>query len=127
MPAETVGGGSMLIMLLVMVAVMYFMIWRQESKRKKQAEEMRSSLNKGDEITTIGGIMGRIVHVTDETIVIETSDDRVRMELAKWAVSSVGIQSGEQPEEKKEEKKPAKKEEEKKASDEDKGDWNPEL
>ena len=70
MPAETVGGGSMLIMLLVMVAVMYFMIWRPESKRKKQAEEMRSSLKKGDQITTIGGIMGRIVHVTDETIVI---------------------------------------------------------
>lgn len=88
MPAETVGGGSMLIMLLVMVAVMYFMIWRPESKRKKQAEEMRSSLKKGDQITTIGGIMGRIVHVTDETIVIETSDDRVRMELAKWSVST---------------------------------------
>ena len=88
MPAETVGGGSMLIMLLVMVAVMYFMIWRPESKRKKQAEEMRSSLKKGDQITTIGGIMGRIVYVTDETIVIETSDDRVRMELAKWSVST---------------------------------------
>ena len=88
MPAETVGGGSMLIMLLVMVAVMYFMIWRPESKRKKQAEEMRSSLKKGDQITTIGGIMGRIVHVTDETIVIETSDDRVRRELAKWSVST---------------------------------------
>ena len=113
MPAETVGGGSMLIMLLVMVAVMYFMIWRPESKRKKQAEEMRSSLKKGDQITTIGGIIGKIVQVSDETIVIETSEDRVRMELTKWAVSSVGVQSGEQPEEKKEEKKPAKKEEKK--------------
>ena len=88
MPEQAVGGGSMLIMLLVMIVVMYFMIWRPESKRKKQAEEMRSSLKKGDQITTIGGIVGKIVHVTDDTIVIETSDDRVRMELAKWAVST---------------------------------------
>ena len=102
MPAETVGGGSMLIMLLVMVAVMYFMIWRPESKRKKQAEEMRSSLKKGDQITTIGGIMGRIVHVTDETIVIETSDDR--MELAKWSVSTNNTARSDDKKDKKAEK-----------------------
>lgn len=94
MPAETAGSyGSMLIMLVVMVAVMYFMIWRPESKRKKQAEEMRSGLKKGDQIITIGGIIGKIVHVTDETIVIETSDDRVRMELTKWAVSTKNAQA----------------------------------
>ena len=104
MPAETVGGGSMLIMLLVMVAVMYFMIWRPESKRKKQAEEMSSSLKKGDQITTIGGIMGRIVHVTDETIVIETSDDRVRMELAKWSVSTNNTARSDDKKDKKAEK-----------------------
>ena len=104
MPAETVGGGSMLIMLLVMVAVMYCMIWRPESKRKKQAEEMRSSLKKGDQITTIGGIMGRIVHVTDETIVIETSDDRVRMELAKWSVSTNNTARSDDKKDKKAEK-----------------------
>lgn len=104
MPAETVGGGSMLIMLLVMVAVMYFMIWRPESKRKKQAEEMRSSLKKGDQITTIGGIMGRIVHVSDETIVIETSDDRVRMELAKWSVSTNNTARSDDKKDKKAEK-----------------------
>ena len=104
MPAETVGGGSMLIMLLVMVAVMYFMIWRPESKRKKQAEEMRSSLKKGDQITTIGGILGRIVHVTDETIVIETSDDRVRMELAKWSVSTNNTARSDDKKDKKAEK-----------------------
>ncbi|MCI9331313.1 MAG: preprotein translocase subunit YajC [Oscillibacter sp.] len=116
-----------ILMLIVMVAIMYFLMIRPENKRKKKAQEMRDSLKKGDIITSIGGIIGKIVSVSKDTIVIETSDDRVRMELAKWAVSSVGIQSGEQPEEKKEEKKPAKKEEEKKASDEDKGDWNPEL
>ena len=82
------GMGSMLLPLLLMVALMYFLMIRPESKRKKQAEEMRSSLKKGDQITTIGGIVGKIVQVTDENIVIETSDDRVRMELTKWAVST---------------------------------------
>lgn len=116
-----------ILMLIVMVAIMYFLMIRPENKRKKKAQEMRDSLKKGDVITSIGGIVGRIVSVGKDTIIIETSDDRVRMELTKWAVSSVGVQSGEQPEEKKEEKKPAKKEEEKKELDSGKGDWNPEI
>lgn len=82
------GSGSLLLMMVVMLAVMYFLMIRPENKRKKQAEEMRNNLKKGDQITTIGGIVGKIVQVTDENIVIETSDDRVRMELAKWAVST---------------------------------------
>ena len=99
-----------IIMLIVMVAIMYFLMIRPENKRKKKAQEMRDSLKKGDVITSIGGIIGKIVSVNKDTIVIETSDDRVRMELTKWAVSSVGVQSGEQPEEKKEDKKEEKKE-----------------
>ena len=82
------GSGSLLLMMVVMLAVMYFLMIRPENKRKKQAEEMRNNLKKGDQITTIGGIVGKIVQVTDENIVIETSDDRVRMELTKWAVST---------------------------------------
>ena len=97
-------------MIVVMLAIMYFMMIRPENKRKKKAQEMRDSLKKGDVITSIGGIVGRIVSVSKDTIVVETSDDRVRMELTKWAVSSVGVQSGEQPEEKKEDKKEEKKE-----------------
>ena len=84
----TLGMGSMLLPLVLMIALMYFLMIRPENKRKKQAEEMRNSLKKGDQITTIGGIVGKIVHVAEETIVIETSDDRVRMELAKWSVST---------------------------------------
>ena len=84
----TVGLGSMLLPLILMIALMYFLMIRPENKRKKEAENMRNSLKKGDQITTIGGIVGKIVHVTDDHIVIETSDDRVRMELAKWAVST---------------------------------------
>ncbi len=78
----------MLVMIVIMVAMVYFLMIRPENKRKKEAENMRNSLKKGDIITTIGGIMGKIVAVNDETIVIETSDDRVRMELTKWSVST---------------------------------------
>ena len=103
-------GTYTIIMIVVLFAMMYFMMIRPENKRKKKAQEMRDSLKKGDIITSIGGIVGKIVAVQKDTIVIETSDDRVRMELTKWAVSSVGVQSGEQPEEKKEDKKEEKKE-----------------
>nr|WP_325195145.1 preprotein translocase subunit YajC [uncultured Oscillibacter sp.] len=101
---------STIIMLVVLFAIMYFLMIRPENKRKKKAQEMRDSLKKGDVITTIGGIVGKIVSVTKDTIVIETSEDRVRMELTKWAVSTTGVQTGEQPEnekKKKEEKKEA--------------------
>ena len=93
--AAAASSSSFLIMIVIMVAVMYFMIWRPESKRKKQAEAMRNSLKKGDQITTIGGIIGKIVQVQDETIIIETSEDRVRLELAKWAVSTNNSQQPE--------------------------------
>ena len=81
-----------LIMIVVLIAVFYLFMIRPESKRKKQQDEMRSNLRKGDQITTIGGVIGRIVKIDDDTLVIETSEDRVRMEFAKWAVSTVGVQ-----------------------------------
>ena len=84
---------SSVIMLILVVAIFYFMLMRPEKKRKKQAQEMRDNLKKGDVITTIGGIVGKIVLVNPDTIVIETSDDRVRMQLTKWAVSTVGVQT----------------------------------
>ena len=88
----SVGVFSPVILLVVMFAFMYFAMIRPENKRKKQAEEMRSNLKKGDQITTIGGIVGKIVMINEETIIIETSDDRVRMELSKWAVSANNTQ-----------------------------------
>ena len=84
---------SMIVMLVVMLAVFYFMLIRPENKRKKEAEKMRSELAVGDVITSIGGIIGTICAVKESTIVIETSADRVRIELAKWAVSSKGTQT----------------------------------
>ena len=83
--------GSMLstvMMLVLMLAIFYFMLIRPENKRKKEAEQMRSSVKTGDKIITIGGIIGTVVHVKEDKIVIETSADQVRVELAKWAISS---------------------------------------
>ena len=85
-------GGSTIIMLVIMIAVFYFLLIRPENKKKKQMEAMRSSLKVGDKITTIGGIVGTIVHIKEENIVIETSADRVRLELAKWSISTNNTQ-----------------------------------
>ena len=103
-------GMSTIVMLVLMFALMYFLMIRPEKKRKQKAEEMRNSLKKGDIITSIGGIVGKIVTVKENTIIIETSDDRVRMELTKWAVSSTGVQAGEMAAEEKKSKKGKKEE-----------------
>ena len=82
------GGGSMIIMLVVMLGVFYFFMIRPENKRKKDAEQIRSSVKNGDKITTIGGVVGTVVDVKEDRIVIETSADQVRVELMKWAIST---------------------------------------
>ena len=88
--APAAGIGSPMIMLIVMLAIMYFMMIRPENKRKKQAEAMRGALKKGDWLTTIGGVYGRVVAITDRTVVIEPSEDRVRVEFIKSAIGQVG-------------------------------------
>ncbi len=84
----TAGMGSTLIMLVLMIAIFYFMLIRPENKRKKEAEEMRGAVRKGDKIVTIGGIVGYVVDVKENRIVVETSADQVRLELEKWAIST---------------------------------------
>ena len=79
---------TMIIMLVVMIGIFYFMMIRPENKRKKEAEEMRSSLKNGDKVTTIGGITGTVVNVKDDKFVIETGADQVRIEFHKWALST---------------------------------------
>ena len=89
--AEAPAQGSLLSMLfpmLALLAVFYFMMIRPENKRKKEAEQLRSNIKNGDKITTIGGIMGTVVDVKSESFVIETSADQVRIEFAKWALST---------------------------------------
>ena len=89
------GGMSMILMIVVMIAIFYFLLIRPENKKKKAAAQMRSELAVGDQITTIGGIVGTICAVKEDTIVIETSADRVRIEFTKWAVSTRGTQTTE--------------------------------
>lgn len=79
---------SMIVMMVVMIGVFYFFLIRPENKKKKAMNEMRSSLKVGDNITTIGGVIGDIVQVKDENIVIEVGADKVRIEFTKWAVST---------------------------------------
>lgn len=86
---------EMWIMIIAMFALMYFLMIRPENKRKKEAQNMRDSLAVGDEITTIGGITGTICAVKENTIVIESGADRVRVELTKWAVSTKNAQAAE--------------------------------
>lgn len=77
-----------IIPLVLMVAIFYFFLIRPESKRKKETQKMLSELSVGDEITTIGGIIGRIVNIKDDEITIETGADRVRLKFVRSAVSS---------------------------------------
>jgi preprotein translocase subunit YajC len=72
------------------IALMYFFLLRPNKKKKKQEDEMRNNLQIGDEITTIGGIMGRVVSIKDETdsLVIETGIDRSKVRIKRWAIAS---------------------------------------
>ena len=82
------GLGGTVFMLIGMFALMYFVMIRPENKRKKEAEQMRAALKVGDEITTIGGITGKGVNIKDDNFVIESGADQVRIEFAKWALST---------------------------------------
>ena len=84
----TGSSASMIIILLLFFVLMWFFMIRPEKKKQKKIEAMRNALSVGDEIVTIGGVMGTIVHVTEDDITIETSEDKVRVQFKKWAVSS---------------------------------------
>ena len=88
---------TMIIILVAMVAVFYFFMIRPESKKKKNLAEMRESLTVGDSITTIGGMLGKVVSVDGDKITFETSEDRVRVQVAKWGISAVGKATAEEP------------------------------
>jgi preprotein translocase subunit YajC len=80
----------MIIMLVVLFAVFYIFLIRPENKKKKKLQEMRDNLSVGDEITTIGGMVGKIVSIKDNLITFETGEDRVRIQIARWAISTIG-------------------------------------
>ena len=92
-PAAAGGMLTSVLSLGLILVVFYFFILRPQQKRDKEATKMRSSLQVGDDVITIGGIVGTICKVDESTIVIETSADRVRIEFTKWAVSTKNVAS----------------------------------
>ena len=87
--AGSPAAGSMYSMLwiVVLIGIMFAVTIIPENKRKKKAQEMRDSIEVGDKITTIGGIIGKVVHVSEDRVTFETGEDRVRLEVTKWAIS----------------------------------------
>lgn len=86
--------GSIITMVVMYAAVfggLYFFLIRPNSKKKKEEAQLRNNLEIGDDITTIGGIVGRVVAIKEEAdeIVIETGADRVKMRMKKWCISTV--------------------------------------
>ncbi|MGN0546647.1 MAG: preprotein translocase subunit YajC [Acutalibacteraceae bacterium] len=79
---------SMIIMMVALFAIMYFVMIRPQKKKQKEEQQMRDNIQIGDEITTIGGIMGRVVTVKEDSLIIETGADRNKMKIARWAVST---------------------------------------
>ena len=75
--------------LVLIFVVMYFLMIRPQKKRQKEEQKMRNSLRAGDELTTIGGIKGRVLSVKEDTFVLETGNDRTKMTFEKWAIQTV--------------------------------------
>ena len=85
-PAQGGSSTSMIVMLVGMFAIMYFLMIRPQKKRQKEEQAMRDAVEVGDEITTIGGICGKVVTTKEDSLIIETGADRNRMMIKRWAV-----------------------------------------
>lgn len=97
--ALLLGGGDTIstiitvVMLVAVFVVFYFFGIRPQKKQEKEAADMRNNLTVGDEVTTIGGIIGKVVSIKDETCVIETSHDRTKIRILKSAISRVDVKA----------------------------------
>ena len=80
---------SLFFTLALMLVLLYFMIYRPQKKQEKKDAAMRAALEIGDQVTTIGGMVGRVVAIKDDTFVLETGADRVKIRFIKNAISSV--------------------------------------
>lgn len=87
--------GGTIILIVAMVVIFYFFLYRPQKKQEKAAADMKNSLEVGDEITTIGGIIGEIVSIKEETCVIETSKERTKIRILKSAISKVDVKASE--------------------------------
>ena len=86
-------GSMTIVMLVAMLAIFYFLMYRPQKKQDRQQNEMRNGIEVGDEITTIGGIIGKIVSIKDETLVIETSKDKTKIRILRSAIRSVDVKA----------------------------------
>lgn len=86
-------GWSTIIMLLVMLVIFYFFLIRPQKKQEKETNDMRNSLQVGDEITTIGGIIGKIVSIKEETVMIETGKEKTKIRILRSAVRCVDVKA----------------------------------
>lgn len=77
-----------LLPIVLVIVLMYFIVLRPQKKREKEEQKMRNNMRVGDEVTTIGGICGRVVTIRDDSLVIETGADRNKMTVKKWAIQS---------------------------------------
>ena len=85
------GSTLMPIIMIVLLVVVFFFMYRSNKKQERQANDMRNNLEVGDEVTTIGGIVGEIVSIKDETVTIETSRDRTKIRFLKTAIRNVDV------------------------------------
>lgn len=92
-------------MLVLMLAVFYFFLYRPQKKQEKQINDMRNSLEVGDEITTIGGIIGKVVSIKEETVLIETGNEKNKIRILRSAVKSIDVKASDIAEEEKEKSK----------------------
>lgn len=89
--APGASAATSLIMIVAMLAIFYFFMYRPQKKQDKEQNDMRNNLKVGDEITTIGGIIGKIVSIKDETVLIETSNERNKIRILRTAVRNVDV------------------------------------
>lgn len=80
-----------IILIVLMFVAMYFFMIRPQKKQERETNEMRNNLKVGDEITTIGGIIGKIISIKEETVMIETGHDRTKIRILKTAVRNVDV------------------------------------
>ena len=88
---------STILMVVIMIAVMYFFVVRPQKKQEKETANMLDNLAVGDEISTIGGVIGEIVSITGETVVVATSRDQTKIRFRKTAIKSVDVHANEKP------------------------------
>lgn len=85
------GGIGTIIFMVILFAAMYFLMIRPQKKQEREVNNMRNNLQVGDEITTIGGIIGKIVSIKEETVMIETGHDRTKIRILRSAVRNVDV------------------------------------